>query len=76
MLKDDLWLRTAGHSNRMAQLLYERVKDLPGVNVTRPVDGNAVFATIPSSDHEATPGAVLLLCLGPGHERGALDDGF
>ena len=47
MLKDDLWLRTAGHSNRMAQLLYERVKDLPGVSVTRPVDGNAVFATIP-----------------------------
>ena len=49
MLKDDLWLRTAGHSNRMARLLYERVKDVPGVNVTRPVDGNAVFATIPSA---------------------------
>ncbi|MEX0980650.1 MAG: low specificity L-threonine aldolase [Bacteroidales bacterium] len=48
-LEDDLWKKNALHANRMAQKLYEAVKDIPMVKVTRPVQSNAVFATIPAA---------------------------
>jgi threonine aldolase len=47
-LKDDLWKKNAMHANRMARLLYEQVKDIPGLEVTQKVESNAVFARIPS----------------------------
>jgi len=47
LLTNDLWLRMATHSNRMAQLLSSKVKLIPGVKVTQNVDANAVFAIIP-----------------------------
>ena len=46
-LKDDLYLRLAGHSNRMARYMESRLKDIPGVTVSRPVQSNAVFALLP-----------------------------
>jgi threonine aldolase len=46
LLTDDRWASYASHANAMAQLLYQRVKDIPGVRVTRPVRCNAVFATL------------------------------
>ncbi len=45
--KNDLWKHNAEHSNRMAQLLYSKVKDLPGVEVVYPVQANGVFARLP-----------------------------
>ncbi len=45
--KNDLWLQIAQHSLQMALRLYNKVKDIPGVIVTRPVQSNAVFAKIP-----------------------------
>lgn len=53
LLTNDLWLRMATHSNKMAQILSDRVKDIPGVKVTRSVDANAVFAIIP--EHTIEP---------------------
>lgn len=47
-LEEDLWRKNALHANRMAQKLYHAVRDIPGVKVTRKVEANAVFATIPS----------------------------
>jgi threonine aldolase len=47
LLTNDLWLRMANHSNRMAQLLSSKVKLIPGVKVTQKVDANAVFVIIP-----------------------------
>jgi threonine aldolase len=47
LLSNELWLRMATHSNKMAQLLANEVKNLPGVHITRSVDANAVFAIIP-----------------------------
>ena len=47
LLTNDLWKRMANHSNRMAQLLADKVSHLPGLKVTRSVDANAVFAIIP-----------------------------
>ncbi|MEN8156618.1 MAG: low specificity L-threonine aldolase [Bacteroidota bacterium] len=46
-LEDDLWKSNAMHANRMARLLYEAIRDIPGVNVTQKVESNGVFATIP-----------------------------
>jgi threonine aldolase len=46
LLTDELWLRNAGHANAMATRLAERVRDLAGVTITRPVQANAVFAIL------------------------------
>jgi threonine aldolase len=46
LLSDQLWLRCATQANRMASLLAERVRDLRGVQITRPVQANAVFAIL------------------------------
>jgi len=48
-LENDLWLKNARHANRMAGILYEAVRQIKGVQVTRKVDANAVFAVIPKS---------------------------
>ena len=45
--KDELWRRNAEHSNRMAQLLYNKVKDIPPVKVVYPVQVNGVFVQLP-----------------------------
>lgn len=48
-LENDLWKETAAHANRMAQKLHEAVRDFPSVDITRPVEANAVFARIPAT---------------------------
>ncbi|MFI6597111.1 threonine aldolase family protein [Nonomuraea sp. NPDC050536] len=47
LLSGDLWLRNARQANAMARRLAEAVRDLPGVEVPRPVEANAVFARLP-----------------------------
>lgn len=47
LLTDELWLRSASQANAMASRLAERVRELPGVTITRPVETNAVFAIVP-----------------------------
>ncbi len=47
LLTDDLWRLNASHANRMAYILYHAINDVPNVNVTQPVQSNAVFAKIP-----------------------------
>ncbi len=46
-LDEDIWLRNAQHANRMAKLLEQEVKGVPGVRITQKVQSNAVFAEIP-----------------------------
>jgi threonine aldolase len=46
LLAEDRWARYAAHANAMAERLYERVRDVAGVRITRPVRCNAVFATL------------------------------
>ena len=43
MLKDGLWLECASHANALAARLAKGIADLPGVEITRPVEANAVF---------------------------------
>lgn len=47
ILEDGLWLKNATHANRMASLLAEKVAAVPGVRLTKPVETNHVFATLP-----------------------------
>jgi threonine aldolase len=46
LLEEDRWLRYATHANAMARRLEERLRDIPGVRITRPVECNAIFATL------------------------------
>lgn len=47
LLEDDRWLALAAHANAMAQRLAHAVRECPGVRLTQPVQGNALFATLP-----------------------------
>ncbi|MFJ4923213.1 threonine aldolase family protein [Streptomyces sp. NPDC088725] len=47
LLAGDLWLRSARHSNAMAQRLAEGVRTVDGVEFLYPVQANAVFARLP-----------------------------
>jgi threonine aldolase len=49
LLTDELWLRCARHANTMAARLADALSDVPGVQITRPVQTNAVFAILPGS---------------------------
>ena len=47
LLANDLWLKSARHSNRMAKLLAREVRKIPGVRIMYEVEANGVFAQIP-----------------------------
>lgn len=47
LLTGELWLKNAQHANRMALLLGEKIKKFPQICVSRPIEANAVFATLP-----------------------------
>lgn len=49
LLSDDLWLRSAGHANAMAARLASEVAKIDSVEVSHPVEANAVFARLPRS---------------------------
>jgi len=47
LLTNDLWRRSAEHSNRMARLLEAELKRVPQVKIAWKVESNGVFAQIP-----------------------------
>lgn len=47
-LSDDVWRSNAAHANRLAQLLAEKVKNIPGITITQKVEANGVFVIVPS----------------------------
>ncbi len=48
-LSGDLWRRNAEHSNHMARLLHDSLRDVPQVEVVYPVQVNSVFVRLPRS---------------------------
>lgn len=46
LFEGDLWSRSAAHANAMAARLAERVRGIPGVQITREPEVNAVFAVL------------------------------
>jgi threonine aldolase len=47
-LTDELWRRNAAHANAMAARLHDAVGAIAGVRITREVEANVVFATLPA----------------------------
>ena len=47
LLEGDLWLRNARHANSMAKYLEKKVREIPQISLTQPVESNAVFAIFP-----------------------------
>jgi threonine aldolase len=47
MLKDDAWIRRARHANEMAELLFQALKSIPGVQILFPREANSVFVQLP-----------------------------
>jgi threonine aldolase len=56
LLQDELWRQTAAHANEMAARLAGAVGGLPGVQITHPVQANAVFAILAPAVTEALMG--------------------
>jgi threonine aldolase len=52
LFAEDLWLETATHANRMAQLVAAELHGIPQVRLTQPVESNAVFAVVPRESIE------------------------
>jgi threonine aldolase len=46
LLDGDLWRRNAEHANEMARRLADGIRDLDGVEISYPVESNAVFARL------------------------------
>lgn len=46
-LTDNLWHTNASHANKMAQLLYQELKNYPGVTFTQKPETNALFLKMP-----------------------------
>ncbi|MCL3781404.1 low specificity L-threonine aldolase [Prolixibacteraceae bacterium JC049] len=44
--QDDLWKKMAAHSNEMAQLLADKVRDIPEISITQEPIANGVFAIV------------------------------
>lgn len=47
MLSNDLWLRNAQRSNDLAQILAKEIIKIPAIELSQPVQINAVFSIIP-----------------------------
>ncbi len=47
LLTNDYWYSFAKHANEMADYLKNRLKEIPEIVITKPVEANAVFAIIP-----------------------------
>ena len=44
---DELWKRNASHSNKMARMLEQLVREIPAIQLTQKVEANGVFAIVP-----------------------------
>ena len=44
---NDLWKKCAAHSNRMAHLLADQLKNIPDIRITQPVQSNGIFVIMP-----------------------------
>jgi threonine aldolase len=49
---DDLWMKNAVHSNKMAQLLHDKLKNIPEITFTQDIQTNAIFLKLPKQISE------------------------
>ena len=48
-LDGGIWRKNAQHANNMAKLLFDKTSRIHGIEITQPVEANAVFAIIPAN---------------------------
>jgi threonine aldolase len=48
LLSNDLWLNNARHANAMAQHMAQGLRKIKSIQITYPVDANAIFAIMPT----------------------------
>ncbi|EGK06949.1 low specificity L-threonine aldolase [Kingella kingae] len=48
LLENDLWLKSASNTNKMAQKLSDSLQNMDGVELVYPTQANAVFAKLPN----------------------------
>jgi threonine aldolase len=53
MLSDGAWLRHAAHANRMATLLEQELRMIPGIEILYPREANMVFAQLAPASIQA-----------------------
>ncbi|HEY4786575.1 MAG TPA: threonine aldolase, partial [Bacteroidales bacterium] len=46
-IDQEIWKENATHANRMAQLLYNELKGIKGIEITQKTLANGVFAIVP-----------------------------
>lgn len=49
MIESGAWLRNAAHANECARRFAEKIREIPGVRITHPVEANAVFVSAEES---------------------------
>lgn len=45
--RNDLWKQCASHSNAMAAILYDKLKEIKNIQITQKVQSNGIFVIIP-----------------------------
>lgn len=45
--ENKLWLKNAEHANKMTDLLFEKLKEISEIQITKPVESNHIFAIFP-----------------------------
>ena len=53
LLSDDLWLTNARHANLMAKTLAAELARIPGIQITREVETNMIYCTLPRQSIDA-----------------------
>lgn len=53
MLRNGVWLRHAKHANDMAQMLHDKLAQIPGLKILFPRQANSVFAELPEQTIKA-----------------------
>jgi len=49
LLRDNVWLKNAGHANNMAQYLANHLKAIPEITFSQKVESNGIWAIIPKN---------------------------
>jgi threonine aldolase len=69
-LEGERWLANARHANARADALAAGLRDVPGLRLPLPVQGNEVFAVVPRTLHEALVGRGARYLQWPGEGPG------
>ena len=53
LLRDEIWIKSATRANEMADRLFEGIKNIQKIKITKTVQANSIFAIIPAEWNES-----------------------